>query len=69
VNPSPLEKTAAPANRRRLTALVAAGTKLDAASRTSAGNRPEDAMSTVASFARREDVHKIAAKIDAFIKR
>ena len=54
-------------NRRRLTALISAGTKLDAASRLAkeatvdiAGQLPVET---------RERVQKIAAEIDAFVER
>ena len=54
------------ANRRRLTALVAAGTKLDAASRL-----VKEATIDIASsgLLPREHVQKIAAEIDAYIQR
>ena len=53
-------------NRRRLTALVAAGTKLDDASRLA-----KEATIDIASsgLLPREHVQKIAAEIDAYVQR
>ena len=55
------------ANRRRLTALVAAGTKLDAASRLA-----KEATIDIAGLFPvevREELQQIAAKIDTYIQR
>ena len=56
------------ANRRRLTALVAAGTKLDATSRL-AKEATIDIASSGLPVGTRERVQKIAAEIDAVVER
>ena len=57
------------ANRRRLTALVAAGTKLDTASRLAKEATIDIANSGRLPAEAREHVQKIAAQIDAFVER
>jgi hypothetical protein len=56
-------------NRRRLTALVAAGTKLDAASRLAKEATVDIAITGLFPVEVREELQQIAAKIDAYIQR
>ena len=56
-------------NRRRLTALVAAGTKLDAASRLVKEATIDIASSGLIPVEVREEAQKIAAEIDTYINR
>lgn len=57
------------ANRRRLTTLVAAGTKLDAASRLAKEATVDVAASGLFPVKVREEVIKIATEIDALVAR
>jgi hypothetical protein len=56
-------------NRRRLTALVAAGTKLDAASRLAKEAMVDIASTGLLPVEVREELQKIAADIDSYIQR
>ena len=56
------------ANRRRLTALVTAGTKLDVASRLTK-EATVDLASSGLPVEARERVQKVATEIDAFVER
>lgn len=57
------------ANRRRLTALVVAGTKLDAASRLVKEATVDIASSGLLPVEAREEARKIAADIDEYVQR
>lgn len=57
------------ANRRRLTALITAGTKLDAASRLVKEATIDVAASGLLPVEVREEAQKIAADLDAYIQR
>ena len=57
------------ANRRHLTALVTAGTKLDIASRLAKEAIVDIAMSALLPVEVREELQQIAATIDSYIQR
>lgn len=63
------ESKASPANRRRLTALITAGTKLDAASRLVKEATIDVATSGLLPVEVREEARKIATDIDEYVQR